>query len=475
MNIRVQKAKPDGTIAIPGSKSHTIRAVILAAVAEGNSEIVNPLEGEDCISALKAVELIGAQTEQKPGLWKIRGAGKNFYLPSKEVNVGNSGSVLYFLSPIAAVREGRCVFTGDDSIQSRPVGHLIDALTQAGAKAYTAKPDGSTPPLFIEGPIRPARIYTDGRLSQYVSGFMMAAPFLDGTTEIELSDPKETPYLTMTRTWLTKLGVKADVSADFKHISVTGPQSWKGFKTVISSDWEAAAFPLIAALISGGTLNIENIDLSGSQCDGIIVPILKSLGADIVLDEAGGFLTVRGGARLAVHSQEADIGDFFLYAGSRNAADFIRRESEDALRINCSAFPDAVCALAVIACFTEGTIILDDIGVCRSKETDRIALMRRELQALGADIKEGSDFLIIRGHSPLTQNGSVNPAFKLHGGTAKTESDHRVAMSLACLGLGLPKGESLIVKNAECCSVSFPGFIEVMNKAGAGFQILNQT
>ena len=100
--------------------------------------------------------------------------------------------------------------------------------------------------------------------------------------------------------------------------------------------------------------------------------------------------------------------------------------------------------------------------------------MRCELQALGADIEEGRDFLIIRGHSPFTQNGSVNPAFTLHGGTAETEGDHRIAMSLACLGLGLPKGENLIVKNAECCSVSFPGFIEAMNKAGAGFQILNQ-
>lgn len=474
MNIRVQKAKPQGIIPIPGSKSHTIRAVILAAVAEGTSEIVNPLEGEDCISALKAVELIGAQTEQKPGLWKIRGAGSAFHLPSKEVNVGNSGSLLYFLSPIAAVCEGRCVFTGDDSIQNRPAGHLIDALMQAGAKAYTALPDGSTPPLFIEGPIRPSRIYTDGKLSQYISGFMMAAPFLDGTTGIELSDPKETPYLAMTRTWLTKLGVKTDVSADFRHISVTGPQSWKGFKTVIPSDWEAAAFPLIAALISGGTLTIENIDLSGSQCDGIIVPILKSLGADITLDKAAETLTVRGGGRLAVHSRKINIEDFLLYAGRSDAADFICRESKDTLRINCSAFPDAVCALAVIACFTEGTIILNDIEVCRSKETDRIALMSRELQALGGDVEEGRDFLIIRGHSPLAQNGSINPAFKLYGGTAETEGDHRAAMSLTCLGLGLPAGESLIVKNAECCAVSFPGFIEAMNGTGAGFQILNQ-
>ncbi|MGI5173121.1 3-phosphoshikimate 1-carboxyvinyltransferase [Treponema sp. OMZ 840] len=470
MDISVQKSTLKGRMAIPGSKSHTVRAVILAALAEGDSEIANPLEGQDGLSALRAVERIGAQTERCGGLWKIRGAGAAFSLPDGEIDVGNSGSVLYFLSPIAATRTGLSIFTGDESIRSRPVHHLADALIQAGAHAHTEKTGGTTPPLFIRGPIKASHIYTDGRLSQYISGFMMAASLLTGTTEIELSDPKETPYLTMTKTWLEKLGVQVNMSRDFKHVSVTGPKKWRGFKTLIPSDWEAAAFPLIAALISAGTLCIENIDLSGSQCDGIIVPILKSFGADIRLDKSSGRLTVCGGRRLAVHSCSIKAADFALYAGSEDAAAFLRREDEHTLGINCSAFPDAVCALAVIACFTEGTVILEDIGVCRSKETDRIALMCRELKALGADIEEGRDFLLIRGRSPLNKDGSPNPDFKLHGGTAETGADHRVAMSLACLGLGLPYGEVLTVKQAECCAVSFPGFIEAMKKAGAAFE-----
>jgi 3-phosphoshikimate 1-carboxyvinyltransferase len=139
------------------------------------------------------------------------------------------------------------------------------------------------------------------------------------------------------------------------------------------------------------------------------------------------------------------------------------------LRVNLAGFPDAICALAVIACFIEGKTVLEDIGVCHRKETDRIVVMKSELEKLGAKVEEGEDYLAIYGNSPLLANGEKNPNFKLHGGTVESFDDHRVAMSLACLGLGLPEGEQVIVNDAECCSVSFPKFFEVMNKINANF------
>ena len=189
-------------------------------------------------------------------------------------------------------------------------------------------------------------------------------------------------------------------------------------------------------------------------------------------------LHIKGGARLsvehfasfcAIETEEDRRGIGF------SLCDYARMDDTDAgsadaagtLRINCSSFPDAVCALAVIACFTEGTIVLEDIGVCRSKETDRIRVMAEQLSSLGADIREGKDFLTIRGHSPITKDGLPNGAFTLHGGTVESKKDHRVAMSLMCLGLALKKGQELTVKDAECCSVSFPGFIEKMRSLGA--------
>ena len=112
---------------------------------------------------------------------------------------------------------------------------------------------------------------------------------------------------------------------------------------------------------------------------------------------------------------------------------------------------------------------MEDIGVCRKKETDRIEVMQAELRRLGADVESGGDWISVHGHSPVLEDGSRNPEFVLHGGTVESYDDHRVAMSLACLGLGLPSGESVTVKNAECCAVSFPDFYAVMNKINAGF------
>ena len=169
--------------------------------------------------------------------------------------------------------------------------------------------------------------------------------------------------------------------------------------------------------------------------------------ADILWDKEKSQLVVTGGNRLSTENLP-----------------------EKTLRVNLAGFPDAICALAVIACFIDGTTILEDIEVCRKKETDRILVMKSELEKLGATLEEGDDCLIIHGTSPILPNGQKNPNFALHGGTVESYDDHRVAMSLACLGLGLPEGESVIVNDAECCSVSFPKFFEVMNKINANFK-----
>ncbi len=134
-----------------------------------------------------------------------------------------------------------------------------------------------------------------------------------------------------------------------------------------------------------------------------------------------------------------------------------------------SDFPDAICALSVIACFIEGKTVFTDVEICRKKETDRIKAMKAELTKLGATVEEGDDCLIVYGHSPLLEDGSPNPDFLLHGGNVQTYKDHRIVMSLACLALGLKEGESLIINDAEWCKITFPDFFKVMNAIGAGF------
>ena len=449
MKILAKKTSLSGNIVVPGSKSHTIRALILASLAEGVSHISNPLPSADCLSASKAIQEIGASVDfdNKNNIWTVTGAGKNAHLPSNVVDVGNSGSVLYFFTPICATFEGWSIFTGDSSIRKRPVLHLLEALKQLGANCYVSRPEENAPPALVQGPIKAGKVITDGRLSQYISGLMMASTLIDGKLEIELTDPKEVPYLDMTKYWLESLGVQVEMSSDYKKISITGPYQLKAFDKAIPSDWEAVAFPLIAGLITDSKIVIDNVDGSGTQGDDAIVSVLQSVGADIQWNKETSQLIVTGGNLLSTENLP-----------------------EKTLRVNLAGFPDAICALAVIACFIEGKTVLEDIGVCRRKETDRIVVMKSELEKLGAKVEEGEDYLVIYGNSPILANGEKNPNFKLHGGTVESFDDHRVAMSLACLGLGLPEGQEVIVNDAECCSVSFPGFFEVMNKIKANFK-----
>ena len=391
--------------------------------------------------------MFGAKVDiSNPSDWIVEGAGKNAHLPDDVVNVGNSGSLLYFMSPVAATFNGWSVFTGDESIRTRPILHVVDALKQLGAEAYISRPEKNAPPLIIKGPIKENQtIVTDGRLSQYISGIMMAASRLNGTTHIELTDPKETPFLNMTRLWLEEMGVKLEISEDYKHIQVHGPVQMKAFDKEIPGDWEAVAFPLVAALISDSEITIENIDYSGSQGDMEIVEVLKKLGADITEDKEKNTLTAKS-SRLSTENLPGKE-----------------------LCVNLSGYPDAICALAVASCFTEGTITIKDIGVCRKKETDRIEVMQKELEKLGAKVETGPDWFRIIGHSPKKSDGTKNPEWKIHGGTVESFDDHRVAMSLAVLGLGLEESESVIINDAECCAVSFPEFYNVMNGINAGF------
>ena len=441
MKAVAKKSVLSGHITVPGSKSHTIRALILAAMADGTSHISNPLPSNDCLSTAAAVRKVGAEVDfgegENSGGWTVRGAGAGLHLPADQIDVGNSGSLMYFLCPVLSTLKGDCTFTGDESICRRPVNHLVDALCQLGANAKCIN-GGTTPPFSFCGPIDVnKKLVTEGALSQYISGFMMAASRLNGTLEMELWNPKETPYLTMTKLWLESVGVPVKISDDFKKISVTGPVPFKAFDKAVPSDWEGVAFPLVAALISGSEITIDNVDGSGSQGDDKIVEVLQSVGADIEWLRDEEKLIVRGGKKLTTDSLP-----------------------DKELRVEMSAFPDAICALAVAACFIEGKTVFTDIDICRKKETDRIVAMTSELTKLGAHIVDEGNQLVVYGDGGKS----------LHGGEVESFKDHRIVMSLACLGLGLGDGESVVVNDAEWCSVTFPHFFEVMNEIGAGFE-----
>lgn len=438
MNVVASKQKLSGSLSVPGSKSHTIRAILLASLAQGISKIYNPLPSADGLACMEVVKLFGAQTVVEPGLWTVISPQQGLQVPSQVVHVGNSGSVLYFMTPIAATLAGWTVMTGDSSICTRPIQELLNALNQLNSESFTTRIGVDAPPAVIKGPIQAGRVELEGNLSQYISGILMASTRIAGTTTIQLRDPKETPFLKMTCDWLTSLGVQLSYSDNFTSFEITGPQKINNFERTIPSDWEAVAFPLVAAIITDSNIEIEHVDCTGSQGDEAIVTILKEMGADIELDTDRETLIVNG--RGQNHSTIRLTGGTF----------------------NCAGFPDAVPSLSVAACFAHGTTTLTDIGVCRLKETDRIALMKKELTKLGAHVEEGPDYLVIHGDGGKSLRGALVHSY----------DDHRIAMALAVMGLGLPKG-SLTVTDAECSSVSFPNFFEIMNDIGAQFTCLN--
>lgn len=503
MNIRSRKNELNGTITVPGSKSHTIRAVILAALADGISEIHNPLVCDDTLSAVKIVRQLGAKCKLAEKVWTIRGLGekyiKNNFDNNSEMilNVGNSGSLLYFLPPILATFPGKFILIGDKSVYSRPIDHIVTALQDFGitvsriksSKNLSYMPEDKLSdskesaeknvfPLFwFKGPYSATRVLnTEGTLSQYISGFMMAAFRLDGGLQINLSNPKETPYLTMTQKWLWKVGVECTTSDDYKSINVKGPAEIKPFTETIPADWEAAAFPIVGTLISKGKLTIKDVDieaLENSSGDAQIVTVLQSVGADIRINKKEKSLFINGNCSLSTKELPGQL-----------------------LVVDISKMPDAICALSVISCFITGKVILHDVEVCRKKETNRVAAMKKELSKFGIDIQECSTLcdLNIRGFYALEcpPEPILYTMEKKQSLQIKTEydekqdddlssgdeivvdsyGDHRVAMALACFGLGLKDPQSVIIKDAECCSVSFPGFYELMNKIGAGFEII---
>ena len=417
--------KLSGHAVVPGSKSHTIRAVLLATLAEGCSVIHNPLLSLDGRSALAAARQFGATVQEDDGCWVVDGCGGKLTVPGNYLDCGNSGSVAYFATPIAALVDGYTFVTGDAQILRRPIDETLSAIRELGGFAEPSRPGSTSCPAVIHGVMRGGTAHFDGKLSQIVSGIMIAAPLLKSDTDIVIRNPKEKPYLDITLDWMARFGVVLENNDDYTHFHIRGGQKYRGLETTISGDWSGVAFPLVAGIITGSEIVIDAVNFSDSQGDKAVVDVLIQMGAALQKDIPGSRLLVHSGSRL--HGVEINMNDI----------------------------PDALPALSVAAAFAEGTTHFTGLEHVRLKETDRVAVMAQELQRMGIRTEIGSDNMTVHG-------GTV------HGAEVDSHGDHRVAMAL--LVSGLAADGCVTVKDAECAAVSFPNFFEVMNGLGAGFE-----
>ncbi len=420
-SVRVCKSILEGNVSLPPSKSHTIRAVLLAAFAKGTSLLHNLLDSPDALCAIQAASQFGAKVMATSTGLAIQGVAGYPRTPSQVIDAGNSGQVLRFASALAALSEGYTVVTGDDSIRSnRPIQPLLDGLKDLKAWAVSTRENGYAP-LIVKGPLQAGKTSLDGKDSQPVSALLMAAAFIEGQTEIHVQQAGEKPWLALTLSWLDRLEVSY-THHHLEYFTIQGKRVRPAFEVTIPGDLSSLAFPLAAALVTRSELLIQRVDLRDVQGDKALIYCLQQMGAILEIDSIRCHLKVLAKGRLK--GQVIDVNDFI----------------------------DAVPILAVIGCFAEGETQLVNASIARCKESNRLACVATELKKMGASIEETEDGLQIK-------------QSQLKGACVKSYGDHRLAMSLIVAGLSA-EGETEI-QGIECIDKSYPNFIRDFIHIGA--------
>lgn len=422
MLLKVNNSAVTGRFVIPGSKSHTIRALFIASLADGISKITNPLISEDAMSAVCVCRALGADIQVEGDNFIVKGFGGNPNVPDDIINVGNSGTTLRFGIATAALCNGYSIFTGDDQIRSRPLGPLINALNNLGADVISTRNNGAAP-VIIKGKVTGGKTVLDSVTSQYLSSLLINAPLFEKDTEINLTRLNEVPYVDMTLWWLDRNNIEY-MNKDYKTFTIKGGQQYNPFNASIPGDFSSATFFAVLAAISGEEFTLENLDFTDSQGDKQVFSILEGMGAEVNVMEK--MIKIKG-------------------------------KNLKGIEIDMNSIPDALPAMAVAGCYAEGETKLLNVPQARLKETDRISVMCKELKKMGADIREIDDGLIIRKSN-------------LKGCNVNGHYDHRVVMALAVAGLNA-EGET-IIDTAEAINITFPEFVNMLKSRGGRMELI---
>ena len=427
MKLLVNPSKISGIAEVPGSKSHTIRGVLSSILANGESILKSPLSSADTVSALNAAEKFGASFHiAEDGSWHIHGIGGKTPQVSTAIDLGNSGTSLRLLSAAASIFDTKITFDGDESLRTRTMDSLLNALEMLGAR--TSSTNGKAP-LSVQGPLKGGRCTVSGVTSQYLSALLFAAPFAPEDTIIDLESLNEQPYVEMTLKWLDFLGIEYHASKNLLHFEIKGNQQFKPFEKVIPADFSTSLFVLGAALQSGrdNGVEIKNLDFTDSQGDKEVFRFFEKSGAKIEYGK-----NVRIPAMQNLKGGKFDLNNV----------------------------PDSLPIFSAVAAGIKGeTFHCLNVPQARIKETDRIDCMTRELRKMGGIIEELPDGMIVTG----TQ---------LHGSNElESYDDHRIAMALAVAALNA--NSPSIINGIECAAVTYPDFVRQFQALGADFKVID--
>lgn len=417
LTIRPLDRRPACALRVPGSKSLTNRALVLAALASPHaanveSMLTGALRSEDtevmidCLGRLGIAIACDWTTEQ------LRVPATQGRIPAgaADLFVANSGTTMRFLTALVCLGQGRYRLDGIPRMRERPIQDLLDALQQLGVSVRSEHGNGC-PPVIVEASGLPGgTVRMRGDVSsQFLSGLLMAAPLARGDISIVVDGPLVSwPYVTMTLELMRMFGVEATVTGR-ERFRVPGGQHYRARTLAIEPDASAASYFAGAAAITGGEIELTGLSGKSLQGDIRFLEVLADMGCQVVAGEQG--VCVRGSA---LRGMDVDMNDI----------------------------SDTVMTLAAVACFASGPTTMRHIAHIRHKETDRLAALATELRRLGAGVEEFADGL------------TVIPQ-PMHGAEVETYNDHRMAMSLALIGLKVP---GVVIKQPACVCKTYPEF-----------------
>lgn len=417
-----------GDARVPGSKSITNRALVLAALADGPTTLTDALFADDTQRMMDCLRALGFSVETDEAQGEIAVFGRGGAIPAVrgDLFVGNSGTTARFITPVTALGHGEYTIDGVARMRERPMGDLIRALRQLGVDAESLGANGC-PPLRVrasglKGGVCTVRSDTS---SQFLSGLLLSAPCAEGAeTRLHLEGPiLSAPYIAITTAMMQTFGASVAVSEDAREYNVPGRQAYRAVgRYAVEPDASAASYFFAAAAITGGRVRVPGIGRGALQGDAAFVDVLEAMGCRVT--RADDAITV-------------DAGGTALRG----------------ITVDMNAISDTVMTLAVVAPFADGPTVIENVGHIRHKETDRLAAVATELARLGVRVDERADGL------------TIYPAARIRPAVIQTYDDHRMAMAFALIGLRAP---GVTIADPACVAKTFPDYFARLAELTAG-------
>ncbi len=409
----------NATVRVPGSKSLTNRALLISSLANGTTHLTNTLFSDDSRYFAKALQTIGfdVQLDEVNFAMTVTGLGGKIPATHAELFIGNAGTAARFLSALLTLGNGEYILDGEPRMRQRPIGDLVDSLTQLGAKIEGMQNGLICPPVkIIANGLPGGKTTIAGDISsQFLSALLMVAPYAQSEIEITLStELNSKPYVDMTIAIMKDFGVEIE-RRDYAQFTIHSASYLPITNYPIESDASAASYFFAAPAICGGTVRVENISRKSVQGDIAFLDVLSQMGCDVAEEENS----------ITVHRPLSIVG----------------------LDIDMRDIPDTAQTLAVVAPFASSPTRIRGIASARVKETDRVHATCIELARLGVSVEEHEDGM------------TIYPVEKMRAASIQTYNDHRMAMAFSLIGL---RFDGVIIENPSCVSKTFPKFFEVL-------------